>query len=115
MARVSAIAELGNDRNATANSGVFLDQNRLGVLRRRGDQLTRSVNHRRCSIASCELCDSCGGNNLGSAAQSREERRQVLADSRKQGVSSRFNDRWSQYWWVLIRWLAHGPIIRDIA
>ena len=80
---MSGTRDLGNDRNATANSGLFLDQDGLLVLRRRGDDLSNLVNHRWCSIASREFEHGRGGDELRRAAQSGQERSQIFADRRQ--------------------------------
>ena len=96
MAKASASNGLGSDRNSAANSGLFLDQDGLLVLRGRRDDLANLVDHRWCSIASCEFENRCGGDELGGAAQGGQERRQILTDCGQQVVRARLDQGRSQ-------------------
>lgn len=84
--------KLGEDSDSTANRRLLFNEDRLLVLRRRGDDLPRGIDQRWCSIASSELGNSGGGEYANHAADGGDKWLKILANGRQQRGRSWFND-----------------------
>ncbi len=109
---VSERRRLGEDSDSTANRRLLFNEDRLLVLRRRGDDLPRGINQRWCSIPSGEFGDRRRSEDAGDAADGGDERLQILANGRQQRGWPRFNDGRRQHGDIVI---VHAAIIELMA